>query len=88
MTMFIYYYQIILILYLSFIPELEWLFYYIVYIIVITTFCFLYLNYNARFLGINKVISSKFAIIEPNSYLPFIKSYRLTKFNFYTIYFS
>ena len=50
-------------------------------------FLFLYLNYNARLLGINKAISSKFVIIEPNFCLPFIKSYRLTKFKLNTIYF-
>jgi len=50
-------------------------------------FLFLYLNYNARLLGINKAISSKFVIIEPNFCLPFIKLYRLTKFKFNTIYF-
>ena len=53
----------------------------------IKTEFFLYLNYNAKLLGINKAISSKFVIIEPNFCLPFIKSYRLTKFNFNTIYF-
>lgn len=63
------------------------MFYYIVYIIVITIFCFLYLNYNARLLGINKAISFKFVIIEPNFCLPFIKSYKLIKFKFNTIYF-
>jgi len=84
------YYQILLIIdeiFLFIIPELEWLLYYIVYIILITTFYYLYLKYNAG-LGTNKIISRRFNIIKPNFCLPFKKSYKLSKFNFNTVYFS